>query len=216
MLLLLVFCKVLSQASQDGTANGAQQAVVCLLAKEVSADTTSDGTQQATLAVGHWRCVGVVIGCIRVARLRAELVLFDCLVELLWLAALLHACLVCLVLRVGIVGASVMLWLLLGVLLWLAVVAGVALRIAGVVGTVLAAGLAMLEATGLRRSEGVGAAGRAKGLFGIGRIGLLRVLLLVALLRAVALLRGITLVVLAVGVVGARHGDGMLMKDSDL
>jgi hypothetical protein len=40
--------------------------------------------------------------------------------------------------------------------------------------------------------------------------------LLVALLRAVALLRGITLVVLAVGVVGAGHGDGMLMTDSDL
>lgn len=125
-----------------------------LLAHEVASEAATDGTQKTPVGFVHGRSVCVVIWGIGVAGLRGELVLTD-----VWLLATLapHLLLVRLVLSVGIVAAVA-----LTLALRLTVVAGVTLGVRGVVGTVLATSLTVLESTLLGRAEGVLTARGAK------------------------------------------------------
>ena len=172
-MLLLVLGEIFSDRAQDSTADSSEETMTCLLAQEVASEATADGTQKTSIGFVHGRSVGVVVWSIGVAGLRRELVLTD-----VWLLAALasHLLLVCLVLSVGLV-AAVALALALALALRLSVVAGMALRIGGVVGTVLAAGLTVLETTLLRGAEGVLATRGTKVLvlLGILRVALLRI-----------------------------------------
>lgn len=115
VLLLVILQKVLGQTAQYTAANCTQEPMSCLLAEHVSCDAAADGAQQAAFAFSHWRRVGVVVGRIRVARLRRELLfLLRCVGVvgrlLLVVLAGCQALLIHLVLSVGVV-ASLTSWL---------------------------------------------------------------------------------------------------------
>jgi len=186
----LVLQKVLGDRPEEGAADGAQEAVTGLLAQHVAAEAAGGGAQEAAVGLGHGRGAGVVVGRVRVARLRRELVL---LADVVLLTGVFPGLLAAQLLLVGLVlGIGVVAAVLLRLSATAAVVALVALRVAGVVGAKLATGLAVLETAVLRRTERVLAARRAEVL--IRR----RVLLRVALLRRVLLLAG-PVALLAVG-----------------
>lgn len=215
VILPLILDEVLCHAAQDCATDGSQEAVVGLLAEHVSTKATADGAEETTIGLRHSRRIGVVVGGVRVTGLFGELVLTDIRILVAGLASLAQLLLVGLVLGVGIVAAT-------GLLL-LAVVAWRALRVRGVVGAVLLAYSAVLEAAVLRGPERILPTGRGEALV-LGRIllrvALLRVLLVVvlvvtllrrvALLLAVALLRVLGLLAVAtlagVGIVRAGHG----------
>ena len=105
--LLAVLQKILRQIAQDPTTDGAQKPMPCLLAEHVTRNTATNRAQKASLAFSHGRCVGVIVGRIRVGGLWCELMLLLSCVRVIWwlwlLLARLHALLIGLVLGIGIV-----------------------------------------------------------------------------------------------------------------
>lgn len=209
MLLLLILQEVFSHAAEESTSDRAQEAMTSLFAEEAATKAATNGTKETTIALSHWGGIGIVVWGIGIRGLGRELMVrWQAALRLLALATLTtmtHLLLIGLVLSIGVVAS---------VLLRLAVVARVALWIAGVVVTELVALLAVLESTLLWRAERILSARWAEALILL-RVALLRVLLAltvallgrITLLLAITLLRVLRAVALAtVGVVRSRHG----------
>lgn len=199
---------VLGETAQEAPDHGADEAVALLLSEVVACPGSPQATEEAAVLFAHGRGVGIVVGCVGVGRLGSDLWRF---LTILSLTGLAHGRLIGLVLSICILaGATVLL-----MLLWLIVpiIVGVALRIAGPVRACLPIPLAVLEAPGSGRAEGVGAARRCE--TWIGRLRgialLLRRILLIALLEritgllSVPLLRRVALLVTLIIIVWTRH-----------
>ena len=171
ILLVLVLGEVFGQAPHDRATDRTEEAMSLLLAKFMPSPRSSGRTQKPSIALRHRRRVGIVVRRIRVRALRARLRragLGPCICA--WAPVLLLVLLVLRVLRVLLVLLVLLMLLMLLVLpillislvlgvcvvallllvLWLAVVAGVALRVRGVVCAVLVALGAVLDAAVLR------------------------------------------------------------------
>jgi len=106
LILILILERVFCQTAQNGSTNGPQEPMIGLLAQEMPRHPATDTAQQPSFSLRHGRRVGIVIRRVRVGRLGTELVLLDCLIELLLVVAgatLAHLSLVCLVLGIGVV-----------------------------------------------------------------------------------------------------------------
>jgi hypothetical protein len=170
-LLLTILQKILGQTAQNPTANSAQETMPSLLAKHMTCNTATDRAQKAPLAFAHGRCVGVIVRRIRVAGLWCELLLLLLLRHvgvvrwLLLVLAGLHALLVGLVLRIGIVVAMLRSWCTTAETVSILaakdrnkaslLVSCISLRVARIVCAVLMALNTHLESTMLRRAEAV-------------------------------------------------------------
>jgi len=186
-MLLLAFGEIFGQRAHDCASNRSQETMADLVTTESACRTSSKSTHQASVALVHRRRIWIIVGTVRIAGLRRELMLTGIavlLATLLTTLAILLLLLVGLVLSIGIVATLV---------LSLAVIAWVSLRVAGIICTKLTTLLTVLEATLLRRAKGVLTTRRPKALvlWRILLVTLRRISLLFAVALAVTLLRRI-------------------------